>query len=500
MTEKTKNLTKKQPVVVLVGHIDHGKSSILQKIRDFKITEKETGGITQHIGAYEVEEKGQRITFIDTPGHEAFMAMRARGAQVADIAILVVAADEGVKPQTKEAISHIKKANIPMIVAINKIDKPNAEPERVKDGLSKEDVLVEQRGGKIPLVELSAQTGKGINELLSLILLVAEITDLKTDLEKSAEGVIIESYLDNRRGPIATLLLENGTLKEKEIIGTNSASGSVKRMEDFQGKQIEKALAGQPVLVLGFEHTPVIGEKFKIFNNLEQAKQAIKEKEKEMPVAISSKEGQKILNLIVKTDVLGSIEPIRNVLNNLPQEKILLKILKTEAGNVSLSDIQLAETGKATILGFRVKISKQIAEIARIKNIKILSFDLIYDLVEGVREFMQKVLTTEVVRVDLAELEALVIFRTEKRRQIVGARVLSGEITKGVRLEIFRSEEGKEQEKVGSGRVIELQKDKKEIEKGKKGDEIGILYEGDIKIQEGDILKAFEKRQQKVEL
>jgi len=395
MTEK---LAKKQPVVVLVGHIDHGKSSILESIRDFKITEKEVGGITQHIGAYEVEQDGKKITFIDTPGHEAFSAMRARGAKVADIAILVVAADEGVKPQTREAILHIKKAQIPMIVAINKMDKPQADPERVRDALAKEDVLVEERGGKIPSVEVSAKTGKGISELLDLVLLIAEMEDLKADISKKGEGVIIESYLDSKRGPIATLLVENGILKEGDVIGTTSTFGKIKRMEDFQGKKIEKAKPGQPVLVLGFEKVPIIGERFTTFSDLKEAKEKIQVKKIEPAPVISVESDQKVLNIILKTDVLGSIEPIEEVLKSLPQDKIFLRILKKEAGNVNLSDIKLAETGKAVILGFRVKTPSAILEVAQRKKIKILNFDLIYDLVEGVRNYMAKILTPEVVK------------------------------------------------------------------------------------------------------
>lgn len=500
MKKKQENLIKKQPVVVLVGHIDHGKSSILQKIRDFKITEKETGGITQHIGAYEVEEKGQKITFIDTPGHEAFGAMRARGAKVADIAILVVAADAGVKPQTKEAILHIKKAQIPMIVAINKIDKPDTQAERVKDELSKNDVLVEERGGKIPCVETSAETGKGISGVLEMILLVAEMENLQADISKIGEGVVIESYLDSKRGPTTTLLLEKGILKEGEIIGTPSTCGKIKRMEDFQGEKIEKAEPGQAVLVLGFKNPPIMGEKFRVSDNLEKAKENIETKKVGIAPIVSIEEGQKILNLILKTDVLGSIEPIEQVLKTLPQEKVFLRILKKQVGDVNLSDIKLAEIGRAIILGFRVRASASILEVGRRKGIKILNFDLIYDLVEGIRGFMQKVLAPELVRTDMGTLKTLVIFRTEKKRQIVGARVLEGEIRQGVKIEVFRAGEGGEEEKIGGGKVVGLQKDKKEIGKGTKGDEVGILYEGNVKIQEDDILKAYEEKRQKVEL
>ncbi|MBL7156357.1 MAG: translation initiation factor IF-2 [Candidatus Pacebacteria bacterium] len=499
MAEKSKNLIKKQPVVVLVGHIDHGKSSILQKIRDFKITQKETGGITQHIGAYEIEENNKKITFIDTPGHEAFIAMRNRGAKVADIAVLVVAADQGVKPQTKEAISQIKQAGISMIVAINKIDKPDAQIERVKDALVNQGVMVENRGGDIPCIEVSAKTGKNIPELLELILLVDEMENFQTDSKNEAEGVIIESYLDAKKGPMATLLLESGALKQGDIVGTFSSIGKIKRMEDVQKKQIQKIEAGQAVLILGFEKAPIMGERFKVFADIEQARKNLQIKEIKFDIAPEIESSKKNLNLIIKTDVLGSIEPIKNILATIPQEKVVLKVLQAEAGNVNLSDIKLAEASKAIILGFRVKIPNSTAETARLKNIKILKFDLIYDLVEGLRVFMQKTLTSEIIRVDLGKLKALLVFRTEKRRQIIGARILQGEIRKGVKIEIFRDGE-EEDNKVGDGKVISLEKNKKEIGKGEKGEEVGVLYEGDTKVEQGDILKVYEKTRQKIEL
>jgi len=490
---------KKQPVVVLVGHIDHGKTSILDFIRKSHTAKKETGGITQHIGAYEIERDEKKITFIDTPGHEAFSAMRGRGAKVADIAILVVAADEGVQPQTKEAILHIKKAQIPMIVAINKIDRPTAQSERVKDALSKNDVLLEQRGGKIPSVEVSAKTGKSIPDLLDLILLVAEMENITADVLDQAKGVVIESCLDSKKGPVATILLEKGVLEEENIIGTPSCFGKIKRMENFLGEKVEKVFPGQPVQILGFEKAPIFGEKFKIFPDLETAKQSIEEKKETISI-ISPEPDQKILNIVLKTDFLGSIEPIEQVLKTLPQEKIILRVLRKDVGDVNLADVKLAETGKALILGFRIKAPALVSETAKKKGIRVLTFDLIYDLVEGVRSFMNRILAPELVRTDFGKLKVLVIFRTEKKRQIVGGRILEGEIKKGLKLEIFRKSEEGEDEKIGTGKIISLEKDKKEIEKGIKGDEIGILYEGEEKIQEEDILVAFEEKRQKLEI
>jgi len=491
MAEEKEKLIPRAPVIVVLGHIDHGKTTLLDKIRETQVAEREKGGITQHIGAYEVEFQGKKITFIDTPGHEAFSAMRARGAKVADIAILVIDGADGVKNQTKEAISHIKEAGIPMIVAINKIDRPESDPNKVKRDLAKEDISVESMGGDIPSANVSGKTGKGLPELLELILLVSEMEDLKAGLTAPAEGVIIESYLDSRRGPTATLILTSGTLKKGDFIGTKSACGKIKIMEDFQGGSISEALPSMPVIILGFENVPRVGEKIQVFPNLESAEADIEvvEKKEEMT---SVDEKKKVLNLILKTDVLGSIEPIGEVLENLPQEKIRLNILKAEAGNISESDIKLARSTNARILGFRVKTDPIARVSAERDKIRPLIFDLIYDLVEGVRKLMERLLAPEVIRTDLGKMKTLVIFWTEKNRQIVGGRVTEGEITKGVSIEVFRNEE-----KIGQGRLISLQINKKEVERAIKGQECGILYEGDVKIEEGDVLVIYKKERKK---
>lgn len=492
---KTESLQIRPPVVVVLGHIDHGKSSILEAIKDLKITAKESGGITQHIGAYEIEHQDKKITFIDTPGHEVFSQIRSRGAKVADIAVLVVAGDEGVKPQTKEAISHIKKSGIPVIVAINKMDKPGADSRKVKRELAKENVLVEELGGKTPAVEVSAKTGQGISELLELILLMAEIENLKTDVSKPAEGVIIESYLDGLRGPIATLILSQGKLESGQIIGTSSNFGKIKNLENFQGVPIPAAMPSQPVIVLGFENVPRIGEKFKIFPDTETAKTDLKISQKTIPEIINVKPGQKILNLILKADVLGSLEAIEEVLKNLPQEKIILRILKAEVGEVTESNVKMAIQAKAKILSFRVKTNPTAQIISEKERIKIMQFDVIYDLVEGVRRYMEKLLEPEIIRTNLAKIKTLIVFLTEKNRQIIGGRVMEGQIKKGALVEVLRNEEIK-----GKGKIISLQKNKKDIEMAARGEEIGILYEGNEKIEIGDILVIYIEEKKKGEI
>jgi translation initiation factor IF-2 len=499
--QKNESLVVRPPVVVVLGHVDHGKTSLLNTIRQLQFTgEKPGGAITQHVGAYEIDHNGKKITFIDTPGHEAFSAMRARGAQVADIAILVIDASDAVRPQTKEAINVIKKADISMIVALNKIDKPTADPEKIKRDLSKIDVFVESMGGKIPSVEVSAKAKQGINELLELILLVAEMSDLKADIKVPAEGVVIESYLDRAKGPIATLIVTNGILNKKDIIGTSSAMAKIKNLEDFQGKSIEKAYPSQPAIVLGYERCPGVGERFKQYQSVEEAEEYIKRKEnKKSSISVITVEpDQKILNIVLKVDVSGSLEAIENVLKGLPQERIILRILKAEVGDINDSDIKIAETSKSQIIGFRVKIDRsamQGLKKDKEKKVKIKTFDIIYDLIQEVRQMMEKTLEPEVVRHDIGKVKTLVVFWGEKNRQIVGGKVISGEIRKGLKIEVFRDEK-----KVGSGKIINLQRSKKDIEKLVKGDECGILFEGNTKIQEKDILVFYTEERKRGEL
>jgi translation initiation factor IF-2 len=493
----TKNLVVRSPIVVVLGHVDHGKSSILEKIKDLKITSKESGGITQHIGAYEIEHNDKKITFIDTPGHEAFSAMRSRGAKIADIAILVIAGEEGIKPQTKEAILHIKEAEIPMIVAINKIDKPTADPERIKRELIAQNVLVESMGGKIPSIGTSAQTGKGIPELLEMILLISEMEDLKVDLSEKAEGVIIESNLNPGRGTVATIILQKGTLKTGEVIATSSAFGKIKSMEDFLGKKIDKGMPSVPIIITGLEDVPVVGETFNVFPTIEHAKNSIKKSSKKIFPEVKVNENQKVVNLILKADVFGSIEAIAQVLKTLPQgeDKPVLRVLRADVGEVNDSDIKQAKSSDAKIIGFRVKTNSIAKKLSLREKITVINFDIIYELAQAVRQLLEKKVGNEIVRKDLGKLKVLAIFRTEKNSQIVGGKVIEGEIKRGSKLEVFRNEE-----MIGKGKITKLQQDKKDVDQIGKGRECGILYQGNIQVEEGDILNIYIEESKRGEL
>ena len=489
---------QRPPVVVVLGHVDHGKSSLLEAIKDFNITKKESGGITQHIGAYEVEHTGKKIAFIDSPGHEAFSAMRTRGASVADIALLVVDAAQSVQPQTKEAINAIKKAEIPMIVVLNKIDLPTADPEKIKRELAKIDVLVESMGGVIPSVEVSAKDKTGIDELLEMILLVADMQGLSADLDVPAQGLVIESRMDALKGPIATVIVEKGTLHGKDIIATDLAMAKIKLLQDFSGKIIDKALPSQPVVVLGFEKVPAVGETFATYKFAEDAALHLKNQAQKRAGAGTVLEvagDKKIVNVILKGDVAGSIEAIEGMLKSLPQDQVILRILKTEVGDINETDVKLAEYSKAVIIGFRVKITPKVSQILSkdsTKRVRIKTFDIIYELIQEIRSGMEKSLEAETVRRDIGKIKAIIIFFAEKNRQIVGGKITEGEIKKGLKLDVMRGVE-----KVGGGRIINLQRDKKDMDRLVKGDECGILFEGNVKVEPQDILVAYVEERQK---
>jgi len=495
------NLKPRPPIVVILGHVDHGKTSILDHIRKSKVVEKESGGITQHIGAYQVAHQGKIITFIDTPGHEAFSAMRSRGAKVADIAVLVVAAEEGVKPQTKEAIGHILRLNLPLIVAINKMDKPNALPDKVKKELADNNVLVESLGGQVPSVFTSTKTGLGINELLEMILLIAEMENFQSNPSQPAAGVIIESKLDPRRGVTATLLIKDGSLTNKDVVAAESTYGQIKTMEDFLGKNLTEAGPATPVLITGFGEVPPVGEEWQVMASTEAAKarvdvKAQQEKHKRESAGILDiGENQKVFNLILKADVFGSLEAIREVIKSIPQEEIILRVVKAEVGDISEGDLKLAESAKAKIYGFRVKSVAGLAELAERRGVKISQSDVIYELVQTVRQDASRLLAPEVTRQKLGQLKIAAIFKVSGQQQIVGGRVTNGKLERGALADIVRNNEF-----IGSGKIVQLQQNKKDVAEVGKDRDCGLMFEGAELIDKGDIIEAYKEEKKRREL
>lgn len=496
--QNTEGMETRPPVVVVMGHVDHGKTTILDTIRKTKVAEKEAGGITQHMGAYQVEHQGKKITFIDTPGHEAFYAMRSRGVKVADIAVLVVAADDGVMPQTKEAIKHITQAGIPMVVALNKIDKPGANPQRVKNQLLEEQIVIEEFKGNVPLVEVSARTGQGIDALLEMINLVAEVAELKARAGGNGEGAVIEAELNRQRGPIATLLVREGALRVGDIVATSSAFGKIKILEDFLGSSLEVAGPSTPVRVVGLGDVPGVGEKFSVHASVEEAGEKAKERQGKVSdgrEVLELSADQKVLSLVLKADAHGTLEAVRGVIKSIEEEGLVLRILSESVGEIMETDIKLASSAGALIVGFRVKINPSAVNFAKQTKVEVLLSDIIYELVEKVRAKVSDFLIEEETEVELGTLKTMAVFRTEKTRMIIGGKVLEGEMKRGARARVLRGESME-----GEGKIASLKIQDKSMEQVQKGAECGIFFEGPTRIQVGDILQAYEIRKKKTEL
>lgn len=492
--EDNENLRPRAPIIVIMGHVDHGKTKLLDSIRKTNVMAGEAGGITQHIGAYQVKRKDKTITFIDTPGHEAFTAMRSRGAKVADIAILVVAADDGVKPQTVEAFKIIEAAKIPFIVAINKIDKPEADINRTKQDLSARlNITPEDWGGKTICAPISAKDGTGIEALLDVLLLVAdmEADTLRANPAAQAAGTVIEARIDKGAGPIATILVQNGTLRiGDQLCFAGSVYGKVKALDNYKGELIESAGPSTPARILGLKILPEVGDVLEVGEG-----EKIKAKKVSSSSAFAkastqieeSDDNVARLNLIIKSDVLGSAEAIEESLMKINTEKIKVKILSKGLGNINEGDIKRAESENAQILGFNVKVQPQVESLLRERGtLKIKFFSIIYDLIKYVKDEMRSLAKPEVVRVDLGRLKILALFRAEDAAQIVGGKVLDGEVRLNSLAEVWRGTD-----LIGSGKLAKLQAGKQDVSSVEKDQECGIRYEGKPIIEVGDIVKFF---------
>ncbi|MEK7629188.1 MAG: translation initiation factor IF-2 [Patescibacteria group bacterium] len=489
------------PVVVVMGHVDHGKTTLLDAIRETNVAGKEAGGITQGIGAYEVLHSGNKITFIDTPGHEAFFAMREHGVKVADIALVVVAADDGVKPQTKEVIKHVLESKIPFIVVINKIDKAGSAIDRVKKELSENGVLIEEWGGKVPVALVSARDKTGIDELLSLILLVAEMEELKYDSKKTGEGYVIESNFDARRGVVASIVITDGVLKTGDLIVCGTAYGPIKIMEDDAGKLITEAYPSKPVSVIGLaDTTPMIGEKCIVVSNVGEAEKIVAEHKKGHEdflekIKIEPSGQPKVLTIVIKAAALGALEALVNTLRQIKSDRVGLRLLKCDVGDIGQADVKKAETTGAKIVGFRVKVGKDSLNYAEQRGVEIKTFDIIYDFVQGVKDFMSHLLEPEIIREEIGQINILAVFRTEKPRMVIGGKIISGRLKKGIKFEVKR--DGKV---VGLGKITGLQKGKEPQDEVREGNEAGLQVESDAVIAVGDTLIAFEEEKKYPEL
>ncbi len=490
MTEKK----EKPPVVAVLGHVDHGKSSLLEAVKDIKITEKEAGGITQHIGAYIIEHKKKKITFIDTPGHEAFSAVRKRGAGVADIGVLVVAGDESIKEQTKEVIKNLKESQMPFVVAINKIDKEGVDIDKVKQDLSKEGVFVESYGGDIPCVNISAKKKKGLEELLEIITLLAEMEDLKIREDCLAGGVIIEVQRDSRRGVTPTFLIKKGVLRRGDAVGTSCAYGKIKTMENFLKEDIEEAGPSVPVQVTGIKGNPVAGEEFFVFETLEDAKKfSLIENEKSREEAFLCK--GKTLNIIVKADTTGSLEAIEDSIKKIPQTEVKIRMVKMDIGGITENDIECCRAMDIKIFAFRVDPDKGTEKMAIREKIEIKKFDIIYELIKSIREEAEELLEEETIKEEVGRVAILAVFKNQKNRQILGGKVEKGIVVKGAKCEILRKGEV-----LGEGKLVNIKKEEKDMEKITEKEEMGMLLESNTKAEEGDRIVIYKEEKRKKKL
>ena len=495
-TQVEKN-TKRPPVVSVMGHIDHGKSTLLDYIRKTKITETEAGGITQKMSAYKIvrESAGEKhsITFLDTPGHEAFKELRSRGAQVADIAILVVAADEGVKPQTIEAIKAIKSANLPLIVAINKIDKPNANPDRVKNGLLEHEVFVEGYGGDTPVVEVSAVTGQGVDDLLDMIILLSDILDLKMNPDTEAEGIVIEAQNDKNKGISATLIIKDGTMRNGQFIVCESSLAPIRMMEDFQGKKITEAGSSDPVKVIGFSSVPPVGSIFQTLNHKKEAEELVEAsrlgniKSKDSLVIGGDGEGAIIIPVVIKASTTDVIEAIIHEIRKIKTERVGIKVISTGVGYISEGDIKGALGNPETIvLGFEVKTDASAKILAERSGVKVESFNIIYKLTEWLQEYMKqktpKMMTEEIT----GRAKILKLFSKTKDKQVIGARVEEGYIKKDSDVRIMRRDA-----LIATGKIRELQQSRSKASEVAEGLEFGAMIECKMDLAPGDKIECF---------
>jgi translation initiation factor IF-2 len=502
---KGAKLHARPPVITIMGHVDHGKTSLLDAIRQTNVVAGEAGAITQHIGAYQIDMKGRKITFLDTPGHEAFTAMRARGARATDIAVLVVAADDGVMPQTIEALDHARAAGVSVVIALNKIDKDNANPDRIKQQLADLGLVIEEWGGDIVCVPVSAKKKQGIDDLLENLILVADMMELKAEVDCMAEGIVIEAKLDKTRGPIATLLVQKGVLKPGDNIVIGTVGGKIKAMFNDEGKNIRKAEPATPVEILGMNAVPDAGQVFQVVPDEKESKALIERNRVAglstttargvslTSVAAQASTGEvKELNIILKTDVHGSIEPIRDSLERLSDDKMRVKVIHAGTGAIIESDIQLAVASRAVVIGFNSKPEQGAVRLAEQEKISIRQYNIIYKLIEDVEKALKGLLEPEYVDVTAGQAEVRTVFEAGKKGRIAGSQIKEGKATRDSLVKIVRG--GKV---IAESRVAGLRRFKDDVKEVTTGMECGVKLDSFNDFQVGDILQFI--RQEKVD-
>ncbi|MFP3852921.1 MAG: translation initiation factor IF-2 [Anaerolineales bacterium] len=498
--EEEDELERRPPVVTILGHVDHGKTTMLDAIRQENVAGGEAGGITQHIGAYQIEHNDRLITFLDTPGHEAFTAMRARGAQGADIAILVVAADDGVMPQTKEAIAHAKAAKVPIIVALNKMDMPTANPDMAKQQLADEGLIPDEWEGDTMVVPVSAKEKTGIEDLMEAILLVAETSEIVANPEGDVFGTVIEAEVDSSRGVVTTLLVQNGTLETGDAILAGMSHGRIRAMFDYQGNTIAKAGPSTPVSILGLSDVPRAGELFTVQESASEARDQVEERMAEAEAAASSRPVRSLeqifesiqagevqeLRLIIKTDVQGSLEPLTNSVEALSNEEVTVNVLQAGTGNIGKNDVMLAAASDAIVLGFNVEADNAAQKSAEVEGVEIRYYDVIYRLIEDVEKALKGMLEPEVKRNVIGRAEVRAVFRISKVGRIAGCRVLQGEIRRNAKIAVLRN-----REIIHEGPVTSLKHEKDDVREVREGFECGINVGGFEDFEQGDLLECF---------
>lgn len=498
-TQETKkeNLIERPPVVAVMGHIDHGKSTLLDTIRKTNITKGEAGGITQHIGAYEVlknqDNENKKITFLDTPGHEAFCSVRERGALIADIAILIVSAEDGVKPQTLEAFKCIKESNTPFIVAINKIDSPKANIDLTKASLIENEIYLEGMGGNISYAEISATEGTGIDDLLDLILLTAEVEDFKADKDTEAAGFVVETHKDKTKGISATLILKNGTLRVGDFIATVDSYSPIRAILDQNNKQLKEVSFSTPFTISGFTGNPKAGDEFKFFQKKKDAEEYLFEN-KNKKSSDNKDEGpekesaKNVVPLIIKGDVIGSVEAIQYELNKINIENLTFKVIKAETGDISEADAQLALTNENSLIaGFNVKIDNQAKQVIERNGVFVKTFNIIYEVTKWIEEIAKENKPKELIEEEIGKAKVLKVFGENKKLKIIGGKVKEGKIEIGAKIKLFRKNE-----EIDSGIIKGLQKSKQEATLILEGEEFGSAISIKTEIAENDMLYAYQ--------